>query len=112
MFRHFAGFLLFFITYASTIAQCPITVSAGPDIVRCSSPGTATLSGSISGSYLGFTWSPTAGMSNATTLTPTVNPTTTTNYILSAIALDASINLIDNGDFEQGTVGFSSDYTL
>jgi gliding motility-associated-like protein len=112
MFRHFAGFLLSLITYANANAQCPITVSAGPDIVRCSSPGTATLSGSITGNYLGFTWSPTAGMSNATTLTPTVNPTTTTNYILSAIALDASINLIDNGDFEQGTAGFSSDYIL
>ncbi|MCA0238579.1 MAG: gliding motility-associated C-terminal domain-containing protein [Bacteroidetes bacterium] len=114
MYRLLAGclFLLLGFQTNTAVAQCPITVSAGADIVRCSSPGTAQLSGSITGNYLSFSWSPTAGMTGANTLTPTVNPTTTTNYILTATALDASTNLIANGDFESGTAGFTSDYLL
>ncbi|MCC6279599.1 MAG: gliding motility-associated C-terminal domain-containing protein [Saprospiraceae bacterium] len=110
MSRHITGFLLFIFVVVRATAQCPITVSAGPDEVRCSSPASVPLSGSITGSYLGFTWSPTTGMTGSTTLNPTVNATQTTNYVLTATALDASINLIDNGDFELGVGGFSSDY--
>lgn len=111
MFRHFAGFVFLIFFCFPAAAQCPITVSAGPDVVKCGLPATTQLSGSITGSYLSFAWTPTTGMTNSTTLTPTVNPTTTTTYTLTATALDASINLIDNGDFEAGNAGFSSDYT-
>ena len=79
-------------------------------MVRCSAPSSVPLSGNITGSYLGFTWSPTTGMTGANTLNPTVNVSQTTNYVLTATALNASVNLISNGNFEQGATGFSSDY--
>ena len=49
-------------------------------------------------------------MIGANSLTPTVNVSTTTNYVLRARAVDPSMNLIVNGDFEQGNTGFTSDY--
>ncbi len=110
MFRHLAGCIIFVVTCGNANAQCPISVSAGPDIVRCTSPASAQLSGNVTGSYLGFTWSPTTGMSGSNTLNPTVNVTQTTSYILTATALDVSTNLIVNGNFEQGTTGFTNDY--
>ena len=110
MFRHLTGCLLLIFIYADATAQCPITVSAGPDEVRCGLPASAQLSGSITGSYLNYAWTPTTGMSNSNTLTPTVNITQTTNYTLTATALNASVNLIGNGNFEGGATGFSSDY--
>ncbi|MEI6409796.1 MAG: PKD domain-containing protein, partial [Bacteroidota bacterium] len=92
-------------------AQCPITVDAGPDVYLCASPGQAMLDGNIDGTYLSFFWTPTTGMTGSNTLTPTVNVSQTTSYVLTAKAVNSSINLIDNGDFEQGNTGFTSDYT-
>jgi gliding motility-associated-like protein len=91
-------------------AQCPITVDAGPDVYLCASPGQAMLDANIGGTYLSFVWTPTTGMTGSNTLTPTVNVSQTTSYILTAKAVNPNINLIDNGDFEQGNSGFSSDY--
>lgn len=92
-------------------AQCPVTVNAGDDVYRCLPPSPALLNGDISGDYLSFNWTPTAGMIGGNTLTPTVTVSQTTNYVLTAIAADFSNNLIDNGDFENGNSGFTSDYT-
>lgn len=92
-------------------AQCPITVDAGPDVFLCASPGQAMLDANISGTYLNFFWTPTTGMTGSNTLMPTVNVSQTTAYVLTARAVDPSMNLIDNGDFEQGNSGFTSDYT-
>ena len=91
-------------------AQCPITVDAGPDQYVCNPPAAVTLDGNISGDYLSFLWTPTTGMSGANTLTPTVNVNQTLNYVLSATAVDPGLNVVDNGDFEQGNSGFSTDY--
>ncbi len=91
-------------------AQCPITVNAGEDIYLCAPPTPTQLNGSIGGDYLNFFWSPTTGMSGATTLTPTVSVSQTTSYVLSARAADYTQNLIDNGDFESGNSSFTSDY--
>ncbi len=92
------------------LAQCPITVDAGEDIYLCAPPTPTQLNGDISGPYLGFTWSPMTGMSGGTSLTPTVTVSQTTTYVLSATAPDFGNNLVDNGDFEGGNAGFSSDY--
>lgn len=92
-------------------SQCPITLSAGDDIYLCSPPTPTQLDGSISGDYLNFTWSPTAGLSGASTLSPTATVTQTTTYVLTARAVDLSTNLINNGDFEGGDGGFTSSYT-
>ncbi len=102
--------VLGFLVSSSTLsAQC-ITVDAGPDVVLCVPASPTHLNGSISGSYLGFTWTPTTGLQGATTLSPTVNVTQNTTYTLTASAVDLTTNSIVNGDFESGNTGFTSDY--
>ena len=92
-------------------AQCPITVNAGEDIYICTPTSPTQLDGSIDGDFLNFFWSPTTGMTGANTLTPTVNVSMSTNYVLTARAADFNNNLISNGDFEAGNVDFYSAYT-
>lgn len=88
-------------------AQCPVTVNAGPDQFTCDTVATFALSGTVTGNFLSLAWSPAAGDS----LNPKVSVSQTTDYILSARAVNFGQNLIQNGDFEQGNVGFTSDYT-
>ncbi|MBN8678873.1 MAG: gliding motility-associated C-terminal domain-containing protein [Chitinophagales bacterium] len=90
--------------------QCPITVNAGEDVYLCPPLSPVQLQGDISGDYLSFNWSPMTGMVGGSTLNPTVTVTQTTSYVLTGIAADFSNNLIQNGDFEGGNSGFTSDY--
>jgi gliding motility-associated-like protein len=104
--------LLVLLVWQSTFAQnCPITLSAGPDIALCAPGGSTTLQGSLTGPYLSYSWSPTTGLTNPNSLTPTAIVTTTTTYTLSASAMDTFTNLVFNGDFQMGNVGFTSDHT-
>lgn len=59
------------------------SVNAGRDTTICNG-GMAQLQATINGGTAPYTisWSPTAGMSGATTLTPTVQPVATTMYII------------------------------
>ncbi len=91
-------------------SQCGITVSAGDDIYLCAPPTPTQLDGSIEGDYLNFMWTPTTGMTGANTLSPTVNVSQTTTYVLKASAADLNNNLVSNGDFEGGNSSFDSDY--
>ncbi len=93
-----------------SVAQCPITVDAGPDKYVCQPLAPTQLNGSISGPYLSYQWTPTTGLSPSTSLTPTASVVTTTTYTLTGKAVEGS-NLIPNGDFESGNTDFSSDYT-
>lgn len=93
-------------------AQCPITVSAGPDKFVCNSGGTVTLDGSITGQEIGFRWTPATGLSSTTVLNPTATVTGTATYTLTAAAEDPTApNLVVNPGFESGNTGFSSGYT-
>lgn len=60
-----------------------LTVSAGTDTAICSG-SSVTLRGTVSGGTAPFTitWTPIAGMTNGNGLTPTVQPTVTTTYII------------------------------
>ncbi|MFN8303218.1 MAG: gliding motility-associated C-terminal domain-containing protein [Saprospiraceae bacterium] len=109
--KHYTVLLscLFFWTL-SLRAQCPITVNAGEDIYLCSPPTPTELNGNIDGDYLNFTWSPLSGLTFPNTLSPGVNVTQTSTYVLTASAVDPATNLIANGDFEAGNSDFSSDY--
>ena len=107
----FASSFFLFVNFCLS-AQCPITVNAGDDIYLCAPAPPTDLNGEISGDYMNFNWSPTVGMTGATTLSPTVTVSQTTSYVLSASALDLDNNLVSNGDFEGGASGFDSDYTL
>jgi len=102
--------LFFTANYLLISAQCPITVDAGEDVYLCAPPTPTQLQGSIDGDFLNFFWTPTTGMIGSNSLTPTVTVSGTTSYVLTGRAADLSNNLIDNGDFESGNSGFSSDY--
>jgi len=107
----FYGFILFVLfTCNQSNAQCPLIVDAGEDIYLCTPPTPTQINGSISGDYINFTWSPTAGLTGINTLTPTVNVTQSTNYVLTGRTANLANNLIDNGDFGGGNSGFTSDY--
>lgn len=87
--------------------QCTFTVDAGPDQTVCGLGNTAQLNGNVIGNFESFQWSPAAGLSNPNSLSPIANLTGT--YTLTATGT-SNINLITNGDFEQGVSGFTSDY--
>jgi gliding motility-associated-like protein len=93
-------------------AQCPITVDAGPDQSVCSAGGTVNLTGSISGPYIGFRWSPATGLNDPAILTPTATVNGTATFTLTAAAQDPTApNLVSNPAFEAGNTGFTSSYT-
>ncbi len=56
-----------------------------------------------------FTWSPTTSLNDSTSLNPVASPLVTTTYHFNL--LNAGCNIIDNGDFENGNTGFTSQYS-
>ncbi|TAK35263.1 MAG: hypothetical protein EPO28_15075 [Saprospiraceae bacterium] len=93
-------------------SQCPITVNAGPNQLVCNMGEQVTLSGSITGNYLSFNWTPVSGLDNPNILTPTATVLGPMTYTLAAQAFDPSApNLVTNPAFEMGNTAFTSDYT-
>ena len=60
--------------------------------------------------FAAYSWSPIVQLDNPTIARPVARPSQTTLYTVEGIAA-AGDNLIVNGDFSQGNVGFSSQYT-
>ena len=90
-----------------TVAQ---TFSAGPNQTICIGE-TTSLQGTGPTNYT-YIWTsvpvdPT--ISDPTSLTPTVTPTVTTVYTLEGRSVGIS-NLVENGNFESGNIGFTSSY--
>ncbi len=109
-------FVVFILLSGSTspalTAQCPITVDAGPDKFVCNPGATTELEGNVSGSFIGFRWSPAAGLNNPALLNPTATVNNTVTYTLTAAAVDPSApNLVNNPGFESGNTGFSSSFS-
>lgn len=68
--------------------------------------GNVQLNATGGGTYI---WSPAATLSNPNIANPIATPTQTTTYtVTTEITLG---NMIANGDFEQGNIGFTSNYT-
>ena len=89
-----------------TVWQEPLPdAQAGPDTTICEGE-TVQLTSSGGQTY---EWSPTAGLNNPNSQNPTATPLTTTTYTVTVG--QPSGNLVFNGDFSQGNVGFNSDYT-
>ena len=110
------GFLLLFFPTTFTADQqeplsCDITVDAGPDQVSCVPGGTITLSAQVTGDFLYSEWSGGAVINNPDELITNVTVDTTTTFVFTAAGVQDQ-NLIVNGDFSQGNVGFTSDYTF
>ncbi|MCX7697507.1 MAG: hypothetical protein N2Z72_07430, partial [Bacteroidales bacterium] len=79
-------------------------VDAGPDQTICQGQS-AQLQGS--GAWL-YNWRPAATLNNPNISNPIATPSVTTTYYLTGYSLGD--NVIFNGDFEQGNVGFTTDY--
>jgi len=91
---------------------CNEIIDAGPDQLLCPPGGSVQLEGSFSGGeFLELGWSPEAGLSDPNVLQPVADVNSTTTYVLDITALSEE-NLIENGDFEMGNVGFTSDYNF
>lgn len=83
----------------------PILVDAGPDSVVICEGGEAQLQASGATFYV---WSPADGLDNPRIENPIASPTATTTYVVTGSV--PGNNIIFNGDFEQGNVGFSNNY--
>lgn len=55
-----------------------------------------------------FQWSPVTGLSDPSSSNPVASPTVTTTY--TVVGFNSGENLVYNGDFELGNVGFTSQY--
>ncbi|MFT5645560.1 MAG: hypothetical protein ACI976_000233, partial [Aureispira sp.] len=91
----------------ATILQTTQTFSVGADVTICEGD-TTQLTSTLAD---GYTWTPTGSLSAANVQNPLAFPTTTTTYYVSADIL-SGVNIIYNGNFEDGDVGFSSAYAL
>lgn len=105
--------LRFFITLVISVgfsinidAQC--SISTIDDTSVCSAASGIWLQTTVSGA-MGYTWTPANGLSNTSSANPIARPTSTTQYIVTAIIPD-NTELVTNGNFESGNTGFSSSY--
>ena len=87
----------------SLISQ--LNISANEDTLCLGESATLTATGA---DY--YEWTPTTGLNNPNIPDPTANPNTTTTYTVTGYT--RTQNLIFNGDFEQGNIGFTSEYNV
>ncbi len=105
--------IISFIYSSKIYAQgCDLDVNAGPDLFTCDPSEVLQLKGSINYNFapMLIEWSPTTGLSDPNIVDPMVTlPPGRYKYKLKAESV--SDNLIVNGDFEAGNVGFTSEMT-
>lgn len=89
-----------------TVWQEPLPDAvAGPDTTICFGESVQLFSGGGET----YSWDPATGLNDPTVQNPVATPQTTTTYTVTVG--QTSGNLVFNGDFSQGNVGFGSDYT-
>lgn len=96
----FTVLLLFAVVYA--FAQ-PVTITPPSATIQPGESVTLTASGAL---Y--YTWSPATGLSTTEGPVTVASPTVTTTYTCSGF--DLGEESVVNGNFDQGNVGFNSDY--
>ncbi len=100
-----------FVVLTLLLLSAKSQIDAGPDTTICIGES-VELQGSGPGMY-SYTWTSVPNdptISNPNILTPTVTPSDTTIYTLEARSVSL-VNLVQNGDFEDGNTGFTSEYT-
>ena len=99
--------LLFFLCLLSTgvFSQLNITATAAQDTICQGESVALQVGGDVFDSYI---WTPATGLNNTTSTNPTATPPMTNTYTVTGKVLGN--NVIDNGDFSQGSTGFSTDY--
>ncbi|MCB9426785.1 MAG: gliding motility-associated C-terminal domain-containing protein [Flavobacteriales bacterium] len=93
----------------------PVDITATGDATICSGESTNL---SVNGSTSGYTWS--SNPNDPSIVDPsladqTVSPSQTTTYTVSSVITSDALgitNLVTNGDFAQGNVGFDTDYNF
>lgn len=98
---------VFHSSYANLFA-CNLNVNAGNDTLICENDFPIQLNGSFSGNAINYYWSPGTALNDSTILNPTINSIGT--YTLTVESID-DVNLVVNGDFENGDIGFTTDYS-
>jgi gliding motility-associated-like protein len=89
-----------------TVWQEPLPDAvAGPDTTICFGESVQLFSGGGET----YSWSPATGLNDPTNQNPTASPQSTTTYTVTVG--QPTGNLVFNGDFSLGNVGFGSDYT-
>lgn len=106
--RFWAGMLWLFLCSNLYSQNCDLDIDVPDDLTICQ-PGFVALDGNIYGDYYGFEWIGSNGYYNNTTLNPVVQVNQNTTFTLKAYG-DPKVNLIDNGDFESGNFGFTTQY--
>jgi len=88
-------------------AQSPCAIEISPDtLVVCKGQSVVL---PAMGTPSKLTWIPSTGLNNNKVLNPVASPQTTITYIVENIKYNG-VELITNGDFEQGNSGFTSQY--
>ena len=103
-------FSLYFLLFGSmsVLGQTPCpTLSAGNDTIICS---VTNVQLSASAGFDAYEWSPAVGLNNRNIRNPTALISNDMGYQVKATL--NSIDLVTNGDFSLGNVGFISDYTF
>ncbi|MFM2229239.1 MAG: hypothetical protein RL607_497, partial [Bacteroidota bacterium] len=102
-------------TAGNTVSQSGVQLTAAPNPLIVSPNATICAGGNTTLSVSGgttYTWTAVPADPSLTTpasATPIVSPTTTTVYTVNSIA-NINRNLVYNGDFSSGNVGFATDY--
>ncbi|MFZ4413725.1 MAG: PKD-like domain-containing protein, partial [Bacteroidales bacterium] len=92
-------------TASATITQ-PANPDAGPNQSICI--GSSAQLNATTGSTF-YSWTPVNSLDNPNIANPLASPTITTTYTLT-VGIPSTNNLVVNGNFSQGNLGFVSDY--
>lgn len=96
------------VIFNSNIFACNLIVDAGNDTLICEDDFPVQLNGSFVGNAVDYYWSPNNNLSDSSILNPLANSPGT--YTLTVESID-DVNLVVNGDFENGDSGFTTDYS-
>lgn len=102
-------FLLAVFTVTFSLGQCTVSIDLVENIILCQSGSTTVLMPTIQGNFTSFEWSPSSGLSDINSLTPTTTVVANIDYTLSVNSISET-ELISNGDFSLGNTDFTSDY--
>lgn len=93
------------------VLEAPNTLQVNPPNTICSGQSTQLSATGGTGSY-SWTANPTdSSLTDPTSATPSVSPAVTTTYTVTSGSISSPVNLIENGDFEQGNTLFVTEYT-
>jgi gliding motility-associated-like protein len=106
--RHIFRFIFLLLGSMPTFAQAPCPpLDAGNDTIVCSA---SSVQLSASAGFDTYEWFPAVGLNNQNIRNPMAAVTGDMTYVVRATSTTS--NLVANGDFSTGNVGFTNDYTF